>query len=125
MAITANQVYEEALALMDEVTETGNITTEQPDYYKVKALKFLTILQTELLPLSTEPVEIKELSQELLVSDKIALMVLPYGLASHLLLADDMNLAAFYNARYDELKRKIPATLGQIIDQYNILGGMN
>jgi hypothetical protein len=124
MAITAKQVFDQALALMDEVTEVGSITTEQPEYYKVKALKFLTILQTELLPTTIDPFQFTDLSQEMLVDDKVALMVLPYGLAAHLLLADDMNLAAFYNARYDELKRRMPTINSQITNVFSILGGM-
>jgi hypothetical protein len=107
MAVTGKQVYDAALVLMDEVTETGNVVTEQPAYYQVKALHILTTLQTELLPLSITPVPITDLSQNLLVSDRTALLVLPYGLAAHLLLADDMNLASFLNARFDELKRKM------------------
>jgi hypothetical protein len=107
MAVTGKQIFDAALVLMDEVTETGNVVTENPDYYKVKALNILTTLQAELLPLSSTPVPITDLSQNLLVSDRTALLVLPYGLAAHLLLADDMNLASFLNARYDELKRKM------------------
>jgi hypothetical protein len=107
MAVTAKQVYDAALVLMDEVTETGNIITDQPEYYKAKALQILTTLQTELLPLSVAPVPIIDINQNLLVSDRTALLVLPYGLAAHLLLADDMNLASFLNARFDELKRKL------------------
>lgn len=123
MAVTGQQVFDTALVLMDEVTETGNVVTENPDYYKVKALHILTTLQTELLPLSITPVPFTDLSQNLLVTDRIALLVLPYGLAAHLLLADDMNLAAFLNARYDELKRKVQTGgIVAITDVYGVLG---
>ena len=123
--ITAQQVYDIALVLMDEVTETGNITTETPEYYKSKALNILTTLQTELLPLSITPVPVTSMSQVLLVSDRTALLVLPYGLASHLLLSDDLTLSSFLNARYDELKRKIAS--GGIVsttDVYGLMGSV-
>lgn len=124
MPITAQQVYDIALVLMDEVTETGNITTETPEYYQEKALNILTTLHAELLPLSIVPVPISDMTQTLLVSDRTALLVLPYGLASHLLLSDDLTLSSFLNARYDELKRKL-ATGGivAITDVYGLSGG--
>jgi hypothetical protein len=122
--ITAQQVYDIALVLMDEVTETGNITTETPEYYKSKALNILTTLQTELLPLSITPVPVTDLSQALLLSDRTALLVLPYGLASHLLLSDDLTLSSFLNGRYDELKRKIQSGgITPITDVYGLMGG--
>lgn len=122
--ITAQQVYSIALVLMDEVTENGNITTETPEYYQSKALNILTTLQAELLPLSIVPVPVTSLSQNLLVSDRTALLVLPYGLAAHLLLSDDLTLSSFLNARYDELKKKL-ATGGivAITDVYGLSGG--
>lgn len=123
--ITAQQVYDIALVLMDEVTETGNITTETPEYYRSKVLNILTTLQTELLPLSITPVPVTSMAQTLLVSDRTALLVLPYGLAAHLLLSDDLTLSSFLNARYDELKRKV-ATGGIVstTDVYGLTGSV-
>lgn len=118
--ITAQQVYDIALVLMDEVTETGNITTETPEYYRSKALNILTTLQTELLPLSITPVPVTSMTQALLVSDRTALLVLPYGLAAHLLLSDDLTLSSFLNARYDELKRKVAT--GGIVSTTDVYG---
>jgi hypothetical protein len=123
MAVTGQQVYERALVLMDEVVENGVITTETPEYYATKAINILNILQVELLPLSAIITPITSLTQTLQVSDRIAYLVLPYGLAGHLLIVDDMSVASFWNARYEELKRKIPT--GGIIpieDVYGVLG---
>lgn len=124
MAVTAQQVYNAALVLIDEVLETGNIVPDQPQYYQAKSLSLLTTLQTELLPISQTPVIVTSLSQNMAVSDKIALLVLPYGLAAHLLLTDDPNTAAFLNARYDELKKKIPTQPVKITDVYGVSSGM-
>lgn len=121
MAVTGQQVFDNALVLMDEVTETGAISTDTPNYYKTKALTILTTLQAELLPLSQTPPVITDLTQPLLVSDRDALSILPYGLAAHLLLAEDLNAASFFNNRYDELKRKRKTTSIPITDNYNIL----
>lgn len=122
MAVTGNQVLDRALTLMDEVTETGAITTDTPEYYKTKALNVLNILQVELLPLSASITPITDLSQNLQVTDRIAYLVLPYGLAAHLLIVDDMNMASFWNARYEELKRKIPTEIKPTEDVYGVLG---
>ena len=123
--VTAQQVYDIALVLMDEVTETGNITTETPEYYRSKALNILTTLQTELIPLSVTPVPVTSMTQVLLVSDRTALLVLPYGLASHLLLSDDLTLSSFLNARYDELKRKLATGgIASTVDVYGVMGSV-
>lgn len=124
MTVTAKQVYESALVLIDEVLETGNIVPDQPQYYQAKALSILTTLQTELLPLSQVPEVITDLNQDLLVSDRTAILVLPYGLAAHLLITDDPNTASFFNSRYEELKSRQMATITPITDKYNVLLGM-
>lgn len=124
MAVTAKIVYNAALVLIDEVLENGNIVADQPKYYEAKARSILTSLQTELLPPSIDPVIITDLSQEMLVSDRVSLTILPYGLAAHLLVQEDTNAASFYNARYDEMKRKSATTATSIYDVYNVLGGM-
>jgi len=124
MPITAKQVYDIALVHIDEVLETGDITADPVNYYQTKAIKILTNLQAELLPLSITPIPINSLNDVLLVSDRIALTVLPYGLAAHLLIVDDPSTASFYNARYDELKRKVQTGgIVPIEDVYGVLGG--
>jgi hypothetical protein len=55
------------------------------------------------------------------VDDRTGLMVLPYGLAAHLLLNEDQNRAAYFNNRYDELKRKKKAVITKIKDVYGIV----
>jgi hypothetical protein len=119
MAVTGQQVLDQSLVLLDEVLETGNITAENPEYFRTKAKNILTMLQTELLPISQTPVVITDLNQNLLVSDRTALAVLPYGLAAHLLLSEDQpDIASFYNSRYDEMKRIIPTAIVPITDVY-------
>lgn len=124
MAVTVKQVYDIALVLMDEVIETGRISPDNPDYYKAKTYSIVTTLQAELLPKNIVPSIITDLSQILLLSDRISLSVLPYGLAAHLLIQEDVNAASYFNGRYDELKRKIPTTVEPIIDVYDVTGGM-
>ncbi|GIN38379.1 hypothetical protein [Heyndrickxia oleronia] len=122
--VTAKQVFDQAMVLIDEVLENGDIAPDQPAYYKTKALSILTTLQTELLPLSINPEIITEFEQPLLVTDRVALEVLPYGLAAHLLITDDITTAAFFNDRYDELKKRKQSAIIPIVDKYNVTSGM-
>jgi hypothetical protein len=118
MTVTAQQVLDIAATLMDDLSDSGAILFEEPDNTKSKALSILTILQAEL---TTNPSVLTDLNQELSVSDKVALMVLPYGLAAHILIDNgDQNNASFFNSRYDELKRKQPARISPITDVYGI-----
>lgn len=123
MPVTGKQVYDIALVHIDEVLETGDISADPKNYYEAKAIKILTTLQAELLPLTATIAPINSLDDVLTLSDRIALTILPYGLAAHLLIVDDPNTAAFYNARYDELKRKLPSGgIVSITDVYGVLG---
>lgn len=117
--ITAKQVLDMAWVLIDQVDEVGII--EQDVTQETKTLSILSILQAELLPPSQFPEMVESLDQSLLVDDRVALRVLPYGLAAHLLMNEDPNVASFLNARYDELKRKIPATIETIGNVYGRL----
>lgn len=117
-------MYKTALVYIDEVTDSGEIMADNPNYYKSKALTILTALQAELLPKSITPTVLTDLSQGLLVSDRLALTALPYGLAAHLLLQEDAVSSGYFNNRYDELKVKKQAESQPIDDKYSVLGGM-
>lgn len=125
MAVTGQQVYERALTLMDEVLETGVIATETPEYYRTKAINIINILQVELLPLDTTITPITDLNQNLQVTDRVAYLTLPYGLAAHLLINDDLTISSFFNARYDELKKKVATNAVPIVDVYGVSGVMS
>lgn len=111
---------------MDEVTDTGIIAPDNPTYYQNKAVIILNALQMELTPASQEAILITSLSDEITVSDRLALLVLPYGLAAHLMMAEGdsgMTVASFLNNRYEELKRKNSSSIQPIEDKYDVLGG--
>lgn len=119
--ITAKQVYDMALVLIDEVTEAGEVTPDTPKNYEAKARSILTTLQAEILPSSEEVFMIEDLDEPLWVSDRMALTALPYGLAAHLMLQEgDMNIASFFNERYEELKRKQTTKIQKITDVYGV-----
>jgi hypothetical protein len=117
--ISAQDVFVTAMNLMDEETEDGTFT-EYPAEYKKKARSLLTLLQAELVPASGTPTSIVSESSTFQVDDRTCLTVLPYGLAAHLLMSEDQSRAAFFNARYDELKRRRPAVISKITDVYAV-----
>jgi hypothetical protein len=121
MAITAKDVFITAMNLMDEISEDGAYTG-YPDEYKNKAWSLLTMLQAELVPASATPAVIPDENGVFQIDDRSSMTILPYGLAAHLLMAEDQSRSAFFNARYDELKRKRPATVQKITDVYMVSG---
>jgi hypothetical protein len=68
------------------------------------------------------PQEIISIDDEIDLDDGICQSVLPYGLAAHLLLDENPDVAAFFNQRYSELlkeyKNSIPAAFEDIDDIY-------
>jgi hypothetical protein len=106
----AQDVFMIAMNLMDEQSSDGTFAGYDDDYKK-KAWPILTVLQTELLPLSTAPVTITDENSTLLVDDRTGLTVLPYG---------NVQSASFFNDRYEELKRKKKAIIAPITDVYGV-----
>jgi hypothetical protein len=113
--VTGEQVFSISMSLMDEIQTSAD--------YRQYAPSVLTTLQAELLPKTATPAIITDLTQPLALPDSICLLALPYGLAAHLMIIDnpnDQGKAAFYNARYDELKSKRVAVITPITDVYNV-----
>jgi hypothetical protein len=117
--ISAQQIFVTAMQLMDEETEDGTYNG-YPDEYKKKSWSILTLLQAELTPASTSTSSITSEASTIALDDRTALTILPYGLAAHLLMNEDQSRAAFFNARYDELKRRRPAIMSKIVDVYSV-----
>lgn len=118
----AQDVFMISMSLMDETSSDGTFSGYDSDY-KNKAWPILTLLQTELLPRSVESLPIMNEHTVLQVSNRIGTAILPYGLAAHLLLTENTQLASFFNDRYEELKRKRYAVKSSISDVYSIKEG--
>jgi hypothetical protein len=121
--ISAQEIFITAMNLMDEDSEDGTFQGYS-DEYKKKAWSILTLLLAELVTASGTTEVIADETTLVSVDDRIARTVLPYGLAAHLLINEDQNRAAFFNARYDELKRKKTAIVTPITDVYSVTSGM-
>ena len=123
--MTAQQVYEYALALMDCIGENGKADEDTAAGYAGKAPRLLDMLQRELATAEGKTAgEITSLSAALTVSDDTAARVMPFGLAAKLALADnDMDKYSDYAKEYERLKRTIPAVQTDIADDMAALSG--
>ena len=129
---TAQQIYEMAIALMDSMSDQGEADVTDNNEYKNRTLPILNILRGELYPFSDthetddegRPIAalIRTFDKPIDLDDYICQSVMPYGLAAHLLLAEDPSTANFFQQRYDELKqtlaRGLPAKSEDIEDVY-------
>ena len=134
MATTAQDIFDAAMGLMDEVNEQSGATdTADTREYKNRTLFILNILRGELYPYSdTYTAEsgntraiarlIEDFDSAIGLDDYICQSVMPYGLAAHLLLDENPTAAQFFNQRFEELKaglsRGMPQESHDIIDVY-------
>lgn len=133
MATTAKRVFDLTMALMDELSESGQTDTSDTREYKNRTLFILNTLRGELYPYSDtyilgEPGKrpiaevISDFEKDIALDDYICQSVMPYGLAAHLLLDENPSAAAFFNDRYQEqvalLARGIPQGSEDIEDIY-------
>lgn len=125
--MTANDVYEAACALMDEMETAG--TANADTGYDGKAPSLINTLQKELafyertvLPQGSN---ITTLDDVLTISDDSAERIMPYGLAAMFALGD-RNGDAYndFTVKYRSLINTIQHDEENIHDAYDVLGGM-
>jgi hypothetical protein len=124
--MTGLEVFNLALALMGEIPASGVANPSDVADYKAQTPSILSIGQLEIAEaenITPLPGVITDLNNKLVISDKSAMKILPYLLASHLLVEENPDMASFFNSKFEEMKRKIPATAVKITDIYNINGG--
>lgn len=130
----AQRVFDLAMGLMDEVSETtGSTDSADTREYRNRALLILNVLRGELYPYSDtfkaeadgkRPVcrAIESFESEIDLDGHICESLLPYGLAAHLLLDENPGAAGFFQQRYEEQKamlaRGLPAESRDMRDVY-------
>lgn len=130
MPVTAQWLFERAIALMDEGDErTGAMDTGETKAYKHRTLSILNVLGEECREAfgGKGPWrELTEFDQALCLPGGPAREVLPYGLAAHLFLEEDPAAANFFQQRYEELlerhRRRAGAAIEAIAPPY---GGLD
>ncbi len=142
--ITAMDVFQRAITMMDELNDSGEHVHDDTTEYQNRTLAILNILQGELyfysdtFPKYTDwetgrrPVlmPITDFTTAIDLDDYCAGTVMPYGLAAHLLLDENPSAAGFFQQRYDELLAGLRAGHGMlassedITDIYGDCGGI-
>ena len=135
---TAQDIFELAIALMDSQDANGKADGSDNAEYKNRTLNILNILAVELYPYSDTydatdegrptVTKIAAFDKPIDLDDGICVGVMPYGLAAHLLVAEDPATANYFQQRYDELKARLsvgmPSVSEDIVDVYGGRGGI-
>ena len=141
--VNVQQVFDTAIHMMDEQSETSGATvTADTQEYKLRTLSILNAVMPGLYPYSDtysatgtgRPVcpplsqsaghNSPDFTQNIPLDDTLALGVLPYALAAHLLAGENEELSAWFTARYNQafadLRHKIPASFEPIPTPYGL-----
>lgn len=109
----AEDVFNIAMAMIDEMSASGSVDTETTAEYRGKAPSILSMLQAEIIGIENryrdakeqiQPVPIEDLEQPLQIDVIKATTLLTNGLAANLMLVEDKALASFFEQRYEEMK---------------------
>ena len=109
----AETIFKMTMAMIDEMTDTGELDETTTAEYRAKAPSILTMLQNEIIGIENRyrskmeeiyPVPIETLEQSVQIDDIKANTLLTNGLAANLMLHEDKALASFFEQRYEELK---------------------
>lgn len=109
----AETIFKMTMAMIDEMTDTGELDPTTTAEYRAKSPSILTMLQNEIIGIENRyrsvnemvyPVPIKDLEQSVQIDDIKANTLLTNGLAANLMLHEDKALASFFEQRYEELK---------------------
>ncbi len=125
--MTARDVYELSIALIDETDSDGGISADTALSYEQRAVKILDVLQKELAFYEevTLTGRIESLEDTLEISDDTAMRIMPYGLAASFALADkNDDMYSDYSYMYRSLIRTIRNDETDISDDYYMLDGM-
>lgn len=140
--VTVQQVYDQAIHLMDEQNETtGATATEDTAEYKSRTISILNTAIPRLYPYSgnynrqasgrpaatvlycdnyAEP----DFEQVIMLDDGLSLSLLPLYLAAQLLSGENEALASWFMTQYrenlNEFKRNMPASFEQISTPYGL-----
>lgn len=132
---TAQRVFDLAMGFMGEVNEnTGATDTTDTREYKSRTLLILNALKGELYPYSDTYLRlgdgkrpicgmIADFTTAIELDDFICESIMPYGLAAHLLLDENPDIANFFQQRYVELLKNLgnaPSSFEAIENVYGI-----
>ncbi len=121
-----SEVFDASMALMDELSASGEARTADTEDYKHRTPDILNLLTAEYCGLTGERFAAVEEFEDYLagVPEGYARSAMCYGLAANLLVDENPSAAVFYQQRYEELRdsfvRRVPAEFESVIDAYGI-----
>jgi hypothetical protein len=141
--VTVQQVFDTAIHMMDEQSESSGATvTADTGEYRLRTLSILNAIMPSLYPYSDTYVVAgagrpvcpplsqsaghasPDFAQPIPLDDTLALGLLPYALAAHLLAGENEELSAWFLARYNQafmdLRHKLPASFEPIPTPYGL-----
>lgn len=126
---TAGDVFDAAMALMDELNTSGEPRTADTKEYEYRAPGIVNMMIGEKRILCGEHgtlITVESLDDDLIgIEDNYALAVMNYGLAANLLVDENPTAAAFYEQRYEELRdRFLQRQTAAQGDIENLYGGI-
>ena len=116
MSTTAQWVFDKAMALADQLSDTGLSDFEYNSDLKDRALPILNVLRFECARASDRYLPRRytgrrDIPEEILswedtldgIDDGVAQGAMPYGLAAQLMIDEDPDVAGFCNQKYQEM----------------------
>lgn len=129
MAVAIRDVFNAAMAIMDELSNTGQAQTSDTKEYEYRTPSIINMMVSELKMLTGDfedwlAVEgMDDLVPE--ANTSYALGCMPYGLAANLLVDENPTAASFYQQRYEELRNVYVSRQSASIDDItNFYGGI-
>lgn len=129
MAVAISDVFNAAMAIMDELSNTGQAQTTDTKEYEYRTPSIINMMVSELKMLTGDfedwlAVEgMDDLVPE--ANTSYALGCMPYGLAANLLVDENPTAASFYQQRYEELRNVYVSRQSASIDDItNFYGGI-
>lgn len=138
MAVTAQEIFDIAIHLMDSQNEsTGSTDTADTKEYKLRSASLLNSILDRAFPYSDNyrealeaaggkrPIcpKITAMEDEIELDERVCTGALPYGLAGLLLLEEDPSRADFlwqtFLEQLELCRQSLPAVIGEVEDLYS------
>ena len=126
LAVEAQDIFDKAMSIMDELNQSGSSTTTDTQEYVYRTPGILNMLCAECRVLSGETgrwVQMEGLEDSITgLGDNLVIAAFPYGLAANLLIDENPTAASFFQQRYEEIRERAiartPGTFEAIEDVY-------
>lgn len=125
--MTGETPFNLSMDLLRKRSDDGTISVTETAKFRSQAPGIITMLQPDILrtsgSASFSASVLTELTDTLIITDIHAIAVLPYGLASQLIIEKKPELANYYEQKYEEAKNKfckrVPMGTASVIDTYD------